>query len=672
VTAASRAFTPTDEQRAIVASRATTVLVRANAGAAKTTTLALRMADALQQGVPPAQVWALTCTEPAVEALQGALRHVGVPATVLRRLPVLSIEALSERVLRVAEGDSVPRRQADEDVAPVVRAALQELGRAEEPGGIEQFLRLAQWLKGTLALDETAWAHGADAVPLAETADQLDLPVDELRLFRAYEDLRYPARDGIDRPFFRFGQDATYDLARSLRDPDSPTPLHELQGLPRGVSLLVVDELHDLNAAAHAVLVALLEANPQAVFCGVGDEDQVVHGASGADVRYLDPSRTLAGRPVTVLPLTASHRFAAPLAAVAHRIARKPYASAAAHRTTVQCLDVAGDDAAQARALVDAIVTESRQSRRPLSDVAILLRHPHQSIAVENALVEQGLDYRTRGLVPYVRQPEVLLVRALLAVASGRYDALRSRETREALVRSAVLFCGVELGFETDDDESPEARLAVAVRTIQADADMLRPFVEHQLIRLSEPARARAMTRAIAVARDALAAPPAQAGTAPDAWFTRMLDALELGTWVRQVFVRRERQALALAYLDGLRDAVAQHGTPAAFFDRLAQLESRLEEGLDATQSGQKRALRRAVDQRSTLTLAGVADVKGLEFGHVLIPFVEQGRFPDPSADDARQERNLFYVGLTRARSRLTLLARAGRTSSFWNTAAGR
>jgi len=671
------AFTPTDEQLAIQTSRAPTVLVRANAGAAKTTTLALRAAESLQRGLEPEGIWGLTFTEPAVEALQQALRKIGLAPAIVKRIPVMSFDTLAQRVLRVAEHEAVPTMATAEAMAPVVREALQQLGLNEEPGGVEHFLRSARWLKGRLALDRARWVQPGEPLSLPELADTLGLPLHELRLFLTCENLRYPAQDGVDRPFFRFEQDATYDLARLLADPDTTTPLAELQGLPRHVGLLLVDELHDLNAAGHAVLQGLMAVNANAAFCGVGDEDQVVHAAAGAERRFLQGELELGGRQLTVLPLTASHRFAPALASVAHRLADKPYASAAGHKTQVRCLSCIAEpataDALQALQTVDALLAWAKDTRRPLSDAAILLRHAHHSVALENALVERGVDYQTRGLQPYVRQPEVLLVRALLAVAGGGYDALRSLTTREELVRSVVLFCDVELGFEETESEDAEARLQTAIRYIQADADMLRPFVEQQLLKRSSPQRAQAMTRAIAIARQALEC--AGKGNSQEAthrrWFAEFVQALDLPHWVGQVFVRQERRDAALAYFDGLQQAAAQHATPQAYFERLAQLESRLEEGLAATHSAHKRAIRRAADRKSTVTLATVADVKGLEFEHVLMPFVETGRFPDAHAEAAWQERNLFYVGITRARSRLTVLAREGHQSPYWHCCAG-
>ena len=56
-----------------------TLIIEANAGAAKTTTLALRMAQAWTTGMPPERCLALTYTDTACQALQAALRKLACP-----------------------------------------------------------------------------------------------------------------------------------------------------------------------------------------------------------------------------------------------------------------------------------------------------------------------------------------------------------------------------------------------------------------------------------------------------------------------------------------------------------------------------------------------------------------------------------------------------------------
>ncbi|MDP9045327.1 MAG: AAA family ATPase, partial [Pseudomonadota bacterium] len=274
---------PTDEQLAIQTAPARTIVVQANAGAAKTTTLALRIGQALATGTAAEQILALTYTPAACQALRAALRKVGVAPALARRLAIRPFDDFSAEVLLGIERRPVPRRATPEALAPGIWAAVRALDMSADDGTPERFLSAALRLKGTLARDALRW----NGVTLTDdSAEDLGVELSLLRLFDAYERLRDPRTDGCDRPRFRGDFDATYDLARLLADPDSDTPLAEIAGWPRHLSHVLVDEMHDLNRAMFTILKALLE-DPATRFCGVGDFDQVVHAGSGAEQRYM-------------------------------------------------------------------------------------------------------------------------------------------------------------------------------------------------------------------------------------------------------------------------------------------------------------------------------------------------------------------------------------------------
>ena len=90
--------------------------------------------------------------------------------------------------------------------------------------------------------------------------------------------------------------------------------------------------------------------------------------------------------------------------------------------------------------------------------------------------------------------------------------------------------------------------------------------------------------------------------------------------------------------------------SPALFFQHLNAAEA------------QQRETRQA--KASSLLLASIAGVKGLEFDHVVLPYLAQGEFPAPHGDMA-EEWNTLYVGATRARRYLTVLASDARPSEF-------
>lgn len=644
-------ITPTDEQLAIQTTTLRTLLVQANAGAAKTTSLALRAAQALHGGLAPEAMLALTYTEPAREAMTAALLKIGIAQPVVRRIPIMTFDGFAKEVLLSVEKKRIPVKTTYEELAPYVRQAIGHLGLPTDARFIEQFLNVSLRLKGTMALDQALWGGQKVSPALAE---ELSVDLDLLKLFVAYEDSRYSKRDGVDYPLYRWQFDPTYDLSWILAHPEPTTYLHEVPAWPRRVALLLVDEMHDLNVAMHAVLKALLTSNETAAFCGVGDFDQVIHEAAGAEQRFMSKDVDLGGRRIGVLPLTATHRFAKSLALSAGRLATKPYASLAGHATVVRHLPHPGRNGQRTEQIVvDAVNEWKTAAAGDLRSVAILLRHPSQSIDIENALLHNGIAYKTRGLSSYVQQPEVLLIRALLAVATDDYEQLSAAHTQAELLRSIVFFCGVELGHEVSDAETQEERLQNAIRHVTAQKESLKPFMEYQVLQRAEPELVRRMRTAIAIASDR--------GAAAADWFVRFLDALNVQSWVRQVFIGEQRRADALAYFEGLKRAAAAFQSAKAFFDSLGRYESRLKE----TVSAQKNAVRAAHARKATLTLSTIQDVKGLEFDHVMIPYMDAGIFPASLAKSAREERNLFYVGMTRARKALTLIGSAESPSEF-------
>lgn len=535
---------PSAEQIAIQTSRESTILVQANAGAAKTTTLALRIAQVLMAGMKASSVLVLTYTKPACDAMRNALAKIGVPISTVSSLRVWTFDEFAATVLKGVEGKGrVPSRASHEEVAPYVREAIRKLGIVADDGMVERFLAASLKLKGTLARDLAVWSGETISDDFAE-----DIGVDPtlLKLFKVYEDIRYAKRDGVDRPVFRWQFDATYDLAYLLTDPDPLTYLDELPAWPRHLRLLLVDEMHDLNFSTFTIMRRLLDTN-DARFCGVGDFDQVIHEVAGAEQRFMSKDVDLGKRRVRTYPLTATHRFSRSLAAMAGNLADKRYASAAAHSTRVRCEWYGEGTGATCESLLVAAAREWKTANRgDMTGFTVLLRHSWQSVALENALLKAELPYETDGLISYVLQPEVLLIRGLLAMATGEYGQLCSVETRVALVRAVVFFCGIELGHEFNEEETQEERLQSAIRHIAADADSLAPFMTHQVLQRAEPHLAQRMRSAIRIV---------ETSQGDSDWFDRFLDALDVRAWVNDIFVERQRKADALAYFEGLKHA---------------------------------------------------------------------------------------------------------------------
>lgn len=635
-------ITPSDEQIAIQTLRTRLLLVEANAGAAKTTTLALRIAQALQRGAPPDTMLAITTTEPAVVALKDRLRHVGVAKTVIQRIRIQTFEAFSLDVLASAEGSRTQVLLRHEQIEPYVVRAIEraqsfpderypdELMADVMPADlVEGLLRTFEVLKGRMVVEHL----DADERMTPELAHGLGFGYLTMRVWSCYEFLRRGGHP--DRPEFRFSGDGTYDLARMLLTGEvgAGDSLLDLS-----LSLICVDEMHDVNRSAFTVLKAVLAANPRAAFVGVGDRDQVIHSQSGADAAFMrEHFRAEIGEP-HVLPLTCSRRFSPQLAHHVGALSSKAYAADEQVHTQL-VLEHCPTPRAEAALIANLAQEHHRQTT--LASMRVLLRHAAQSVQIEHQLLKRGVPYGAVGFLPYLERPETLLVRGLYAQASGDYSGFEEPVQRERLLFAWMTFSGARVdSIEVRHLDEVQA-LRAAVVEAAASFDSTRTFIEGHALRSAHPVARRQLEAALAVMRS-------NDIDVFEASFLRALDPQKLAA---RVFVREDEAAQVAANIAQLhRIAIAEGSDLVSAFRVLT--------GLDQA--------RRTLQGNDRVVLSSIEASKGLEFDHVVIPQLSKGEFGDGSTES----RNLLYVALTRARRKLTLLFDPQRPSRFLKDAA--
>jgi DNA helicase-2/ATP-dependent DNA helicase PcrA len=637
-----KGITPTAEQLAIQLERHKQVVVEANAGAAKTTTLALRLAQALERGAEAHNILVLTYTDEAVTALKQALERIGIAASVRNRLRIQTFDAFCAARLLEFEGTAVPSYPHPEQLkAHVLQAIERVLDNPDErhrdefavegagEGMVEGMLQAFSRLKGTMQLAIEA----ADRTPTPALANELGIDYLTLRVYWAYEHIRRGGHP--DHHAFRAPNDATYDLAKLLRDDEAFVDLP--QPLALGLHLVLVDEMHDTNRAMFTVLKGLLRHNASAAFVGVGDRDQVIHAVAGADAGFMgsqfDQEIGLPRR----FPLTASYRFGPMLAQHVGRLAGKAYVSQSPRQTDVRLL--ACDNAKEARWHIVQMLQgkEGLPPKATASDMAILLRQAHQSVELENHLLDQGVAYRTSGFDTYLMRPEVLFVRGLMAHARQDFASIERLDTRIKVLQAMLLFCGSHVESDKTEQADRLQEERDAVRSVAATPEMAGYFVENQILRNARPDARQLVRQALAVIQE----------DATDALLSRFTDALMPQRLAARVMVRIDDIDQVAANIRGLIQSAETFDNVASFFRAMNEREIRLQ----------------AMRGKDCVVLSSIEAAKGLEFEHVIMPGLNRGEFA--VGGNTADNRNLLYVGMTRARQRLTILCDRHRPSQY-------
>ena len=401
-------------------------------------------------------------------------------------------------------------------------------------------------------------------------------------------------------------------------------------------SQILVDEFQDTNNVQYA-FIRLLAGERGQVFV-VGDDDQSIYGWRGAQVgnmqKFLDDypgARTIR--------LEQNYRstgniLAAANAVIAHnpeRLGKKLWTDD--RDGALIELYTAFNEVDEARYVV-AQIQQLIQHGHSASECAVLYRNNAQSRAIEEQLLSNALPYRVYGGQRFFERMEIKDAMAYLRLVSNPDD--------DAAFERAVNTPPRGIGDRTLDELRRMARDS-ALSLWRASA----------LIRESSALNGRA--------KNALAA------------FQELVDSIRNsrdGIELYELFdIILEQSGLRLHYgkeskgeLDSRVDNLDEWVSVASRFSRrivpdeeestselsaflayaaLEAGEGQVEEGVDGVQ------------------LMTLHSAKGLEFPFVFLVGVEEGLFPSArSLDEANrleEERRLAYVGITRAREKLTL-----------------
>jgi DNA helicase-2/ATP-dependent DNA helicase PcrA len=440
------------EQRRAVEAPNAPLLIVAGAGTGKTRTLTSRIIHLVARGVPPASICAITFTNKAAKEMADRIRDANDtnPIRIPRmknsrhsdaRLPdgqvfvdshrdspyIGTFHSLGARILR-AEAALAGRTRNfvifdEQDSLRLMKQVLRGAETAKEDGGPAFFLRRVSELKNGVRSPEELTASPN---------------VRDRRALAAYE--RYEA-ELAKNDAFDF-DDLIEKTLRLFRD--HPEALERYQQRFR---YILVDEYQDLNNTQYE-LVRLLAGSTRHVSV-VGDDQQMIYGWRFANLDiFLNFERDWPGAQVLLLEenyRSTSTIITAASALIAQNRRQKPK-TLRTRNEAGNPIDVfeATDEEDEAAWVAERIRTMTNDNNDDSvyghrhhhghgPSTAVLYRTNAQSRAVEQALIERGIQYRIFGGFRFYERQEVKDVVAALRYATNPRD-LVSRDRLEKLL----------------------------------------------------------------------------------------------------------------------------------------------------------------------------------------------------------------------------------------------
>lgn len=573
--------------------------VIAPAGSGKTRVLTERLRHLVEdRGVHPSTVTAVAFNTRAAEEMRSRL-----PAVVTRRGPqIRTLNSLGLWVCNELGGDG-RLRVLDEAGARALVEEVFPVRRQANADTVAPYLDALSSVRLGLAPPHAVELANPDASGLAEGFD-------------AYRD-EQRRRGAVD-----FDEQVYRAIEILLRDSRART--HAQSACRR----LLVDEFQDLTPA-HLLLLRLLCAPGFDCF-GVGDDDQVIYGYSGADPRFLiDFARYFPGAGSHALEVNyrcppavvdaATHLLSYNARRIQKAICSAPGRGDPPPVPTGRLagkgalVPLAGAGEALAHVAVDVAAGWLDEGVQP-DQVAVLARVNSALLPVHVALIEAGVPVSSSLGPAVLRRTGVRTALAYLRIA-GQPERIRRADVLDTIHRPTRKISRTVAAMLTERPVTSVAGIRRLARRLSGgDVPKLEGYADD----LEKVASASTSVEALRAVR---------------------LD-LGLGAQMDDLDESR-READRSTHADDLLAIEAV----AALHPELADFETWL-----------SALLARPTAAGPAVVLSTVHKIKGKEWPRVIVFGANQGLFPHRLGDDEEGERRVFHVALTRALDQVVVL----------------
>jgi DNA helicase-2/ATP-dependent DNA helicase PcrA len=610
------------EQREAVERTEGPVLVLAGAGTGKTRVLTTRMAHLLwTRRARPNEILAVTFTNKAAREMKDRVGHLVGGA--VEGMPWLgTFHSIGMRILRRhSELAGLSQNFTILDTDDQIRL-IKQIIQAER-------LDEKRWPPRQLAGLIDGWKNKGllpDKVPTGDA--YLFANGRAIQLYTAYQ-TRLKELNAVD-----FGDLLLENIRLFMEHQDVLKQYH------RWFTYIMVDEYQDTNVAQYLWLRLLAQGSRN--ICCVGDDDQSIYGWRGAEVdNILRFEKDFPGAHVIRLEQnyrSTAHILGAASMLIANNLGRlgKTLRTGSGEGDKLLVRGVWDDDE-EARMTAEDMDRLHREGV-PYNNMAVLVRASFQMRAFEDRFVTMGMPYRVIGGPRFYERQEIKDAIAYLEVMQNPAADLKF----ERIVNVPKRGLG-DAALQTIFQHARAEKLSLfhAARQI-TETEELKPAPRKTLRQLtSDFERWRGL-----------------ASTMPHTELAELIldESGYTAMW------QKDKSPQAQSRLENLKELIRFLGE----FDSLGGFLEHVSLVMDADQNADG-------DRVSLMTLHGA---KGLEFDVVFLPGWEEGLFPHQRSLDENgqegleEERRLAYVGITRAKRRLTIsFAQNRRVHGSWQSA---
>ncbi|MBN1362618.1 MAG: UvrD-helicase domain-containing protein [Sedimentisphaerales bacterium] len=593
----------TPSQRQAVSHREGPLLVLAGPGSGKTRVITYRIAALIESGVRPYHICAITFTNKAAEEMRQRAVALGASSGAY----ISTFHSLCVRILRryAAAADIHPNFSIYDaaDQSRCMKEAIKDCNLDSTNFPPARMLDAVSTLKNKL-IDADAFTSRAEDF-FSRTLAQV---------YTRYQTL-LAERNGLDF-------DDLLMKAALLLENDASVCAE----LADRFQYLLIDEYQDTNHAQYRLAKAL--ALRHGNICATGDPDQSIYRWRGADIRNIlafekDWPQAM------VVKLEENFRSTAAILRVADSLIARN-----ANRKAKSLVAVRTDDGK--------VLVESYEDERAEADtvagqvdsllgggvragsVAVFYRVNAMSRALEEAFIRHRVPYQVVRGIEFYNRKEIRDLLAYLKVLANPADEVALMRIINTPARG--------IGKVTiDHARNHAARHGISLSQALAQADQIAALNKGAQVKLTA--------------------------------FAKMLDAFrraaagKVAPLAERVFAESGlEESLQKGGAEGQNalENVSELINAAALYDRQAEEPSLIDWLQQISLFSDTDAYDAASERVALMTLHAA---KGLEFDHVFVIGLEDGLLPhergSASADDLEEERRLFFVGVTRAKTNL-------------------